>query len=207
MGDTQIQYSSLLEGHWRRHAYKQLGFRVVLLPEARKVTSHLSALGKCISTGNAMGSETIGNEGICLMWDGAWLKSAVSELPLQIEKKNFSPAVCLNVLKEHDCNNCWSFDQSNKSQLYTLGSVEKLFSKCWKLFLVHLLPPGSLASNQRCHYPCWGLIRDTRLYSWQEKKKHAQHFLKLLMFYPIIHKPGSMSMWESLGWTWWNQHH
>lgn len=67
MGDTQIQYSSLLEGHRQRHAYKQLGFRVVPLPEARKVTSHWSALGKCISTGNAMGSETIENEEIYLM--------------------------------------------------------------------------------------------------------------------------------------------
>jgi len=67
MGDTQIQYSSLLEGHRRRHAYKQLGFRVVLLPEARKVTSHWSALGTYISTGNATGPETIGNEGIYLM--------------------------------------------------------------------------------------------------------------------------------------------
>lgn len=67
MRDTQIQYSSLLEGHRRRHAYKKLGFRVVPLPEARKVTSHWSALGKCISAGNAVGSETVGNEGIYLM--------------------------------------------------------------------------------------------------------------------------------------------
>lgn len=74
MGDTQIQYSSLLEGHRQRHAYKQLGFRVVPVPEARKVTSYWSALGKCISTGNASGSETIGNEGIYLIEDGAWLQ-------------------------------------------------------------------------------------------------------------------------------------
>lgn len=41
-------------------------------------------------------------------------------------------------------------------------------------FLVHLLPRGSLASNQRCHYPCWGLlIRDTRLCSWQKKETCA----------------------------------
>lgn len=32
-------------------------------------------------------------------------------------------------------------------------------------------------------------MRDTRLCSWQGKKKLAQHFLKLLMFYPIIHRP------------------
>lgn len=124
MGDTQIQYSSLLEGYWRRHAYKQLGFRVVLLPEARKVTSHWSALGKCISTGNATGSETIGNEGIYLMWDGAWLKSAVSELPLQTEKC-FSPAVCLNVLNEHNCNNSCSFS------IYKITTLH--FRKCGEI--------------------------------------------------------------------------
>jgi len=67
MGDTQIQYSSLLEGHSRRYAYKQLGFRVVPPPEARKVTSHWSALGKCISTGNATGPKTIENEGMYLI--------------------------------------------------------------------------------------------------------------------------------------------
>lgn len=111
------------------------------------------------------------------------------------------PAVCPNSWNHHDCNSFCSFPfQFDKSQLYTSGSVEKLFFKirmCWKLFfffLVHLLPPGSLASNQRCHYPLQALLmRDTRLCSWRGKKNHAQHFLKLLMFYPIIHRPGT---WE-----------
>lgn len=62
MGNTQIQYSSLLEWQRQRHACKQLGFRVVLLPEVRKVTSHWNALGKCMSTSNAKGSETMENE-------------------------------------------------------------------------------------------------------------------------------------------------
>lgn len=39
-------------------------------------------------------------------------------------------------------------------------------------FFVHLLPPSSLASNQGCHYPLWGLLmRDTRVCSWQRKKE------------------------------------
>lgn len=62
MGDTQIQYSFLLEGHEQRHAYKQLGFRVVPVPEAREVTRHWSALGKCISAGNTVGSRIIEND-------------------------------------------------------------------------------------------------------------------------------------------------
>ena len=76
--------------------------------------------------------------------------------------------------------------------------MEILFSKSKSVenffFFIHLLPPCSLALNQGCHYPIWGLmLRDTRLCSWQRKKKHVQHFLKLLMFYPIIHRPET---WE-----------
>lgn len=91
------------------------------------------------------------------------------------------------------------FFQSKKSQLYTTQAVWRNYFQSQKVlktffFFLHLLPPGSLASNQGCHYPLWGLLmRDTRLCSWQGKKKHAQHFLKLLMFYPIIHRPGT---WE-----------
>lgn len=76
MGDTQIQYSFLLEGHEQRHAYKQLGFRVVPVPEAREVTRHWSALGKCISAGNTMGSRIIENDGNYLTRDIARLKSS-----------------------------------------------------------------------------------------------------------------------------------
>ncbi len=44
--------------------------------------------------------------------------------------------------------------------------------KTFLFFFIHLLPPGSLASNQGCHYPLWGLLmRDTRLCSWQGKKE------------------------------------
>lgn len=138
MGDTQIQYGSLLAGYWRRHAYKQLGFRVVLLPEARKVTSHWSALGKCISTGNAIGSETTGNEGIYLMWDGAWWKSAVSELPLQTGKRCFILLCALMLRMNVTVTVSTGVFRTKKSQLYTPGSVEKLFSKCWKLFFQYI---------------------------------------------------------------------
>lgn len=98
MGDTQIQYSSLLGGHRRRHAYKQLGFRVVLLPEARKVTSHWSALGTCISTGNAIGPETMGNEGIYLMSGGAWLKSYCNIATATANSRVYRNLIAMHVL-------------------------------------------------------------------------------------------------------------
>lgn len=56
---------------------------MVPLPEAREVTRHWSALGKCISAGNTMGSQIIENDGIYLMRDIARLKSSC----------NFSAAV------------------------------------------------------------------------------------------------------------------
>lgn len=92
------------------------------------------------------------------------------------------------------------FNLTNHS--FTLWEVWRNYfskSECVENFffffsLVHLRPPGSLASNQRCHYPLQALLmRDTRLCSWRGKKNHVQHFLKLLMFYPIIHRPGT---WE-----------
>lgn len=133
MGDTQIQYSFLLEVHRRRHAYKQLGFSVVPLPEARKVTSHCSILGKYISTGDATGSESTGNEGIYPMWAGAWLKPYYH---FRVDIANWEREMFHRIISSTECHNAWDYpDDNSRCRSYeitslhgTLGSVEK-FSK------------------------------------------------------------------------------
>lgn len=99
MGDTQIQYSSLLEWQRQRHACKQLGFRVVLLPEARKVTRHWSALGKCISTSNATGSDTIGNEFTQYEMVHGLSLGAISWRPYKMEKEIFRTQCSLQLIE------------------------------------------------------------------------------------------------------------
>lgn len=202
MGDTQIQYSFLLEGHERRHAYKQLGFRVVPLPEAREVTRHWSALGKCISAGNTMGSRIIENDGIYLMRDIARLKSSCNFSAAAADRSsNTLLLTVINPLTDHNV----TADGVLLRQIHHNFALQEVCrnnfqrQQVWKslsflLCFARLLPRGSLASNQRCHYPGRGLLmRDTSLRSWWGKKKHAQHFRKLLMFYPIIHRPRT---WE-----------
>lgn len=144
---------------------------------------------------------------IHLIWDGPWFKSWCNFMAaIQDGERDISHTMFITInWNDHDCNSCCRLffsikrKKEKKSQLYTSGSVEKLLSKPGSVenfffLLVHRLPPGRLASNQGCHYPLWVLLmRDTRLCSWQGKKTHAQHFLKLLMFYPIIHRPGT---WE-----------
>lgn len=113
MGDTQIQYSSLLAGHRRRHTCKQLGFRAVLLPEARKVTSRWKALGRRIGTSNATGPETVGNEGIYVSWDRACWSPAIS----RFRRKNICFPLqflfCFIMLYDRNCNSCKSLRGHN----------------------------------------------------------------------------------------------
>lgn len=202
MGDTQIQYSFLLEGHEQRHAYKQLGFRVVPVPEAREVTRHWSALGKCISAGNTMGSRIIENDGIYLMRDIARLKSSCNFSAAAADRSsNTLLLTVINPLTDHNV----TADGVLLRQIHHNFALQEVCrnnfqrQQVWKslsflLCFARLLPRGSLASNQRCHYPGRGLLmRDTSLRSWWGEKKHAQHFWKLLMFYPIIHRPRT---WE-----------
>lgn len=84
--------------------------------------------------------------------------------------------------------------QTKKSQLYTSGSVDKLFSKCWKLFFSTSSSTRQFGFKPKMPLPVLGPAdkRHQTLFM-AKKKKHAQHFLKLLMFYPIIHRPGT---WE-----------
>lgn len=201
MGDTQIQYSFLLEGHEQRHAYKQLGFRVVPVPEAREVTRHWSALGKCISAGNTMGSRIIENDGIYLMRDIARLKSSCNFSAAAADRSsNTLLLTVINPLTDHNVTaDGVLLRQIHHNFALQEGCRNNKGSKCGK-FEFFALFCSSSSTRQFGFKPKmplpWSGPADERHQSSfvvGGGKKHAQHFWKLLMFYPIIHRPRT---WE-----------
>lgn len=89
------------------------------------------------------------------------------------------------------------FVGSNKLQVYTSWTAMNFFSKSEVaenfFFYIFMHKAVWLQTKDAITLACSLLLRDTRLSSWRRKKKHTQHSLKLLMFYPIIHR---LRTWE-----------
>lgn len=147
-----------------------------------------------------MGSEIIENHWIYLMWDIASLKSCCS--CRQIEQYVVINGNYLSLTATADGVLQW------KKKIATLhfgtcGDITFKARKRGKVFSFSfflLIFFHSLASNQFGFKPKMPLPlsgpadeRHQSLFAVGGKKKHAQHFLKLLMFYPIIHRPRT---WE-----------
>lgn len=78
--------------------------------------------------------------------------------------------------------------------------MEKLFSKARSVenifFFSCLFSTKPFGFKPRMPLPSLGPAdeRHQTLFMSRKRKKHAQHFLKLLMFYPIIHRPRDLGV-------------